>query len=215
MSRMPFLLKLSCLNQPGIVARVTAELFAYGGNILEAHQFDDTETGQFFMRIILNLADAAKIEGFRAAFGVIGDLYGMKWGLRPRDLSQKVLILASHFDHCLVDLLYRSRIGELKMNVTGVICNYPRETHSRIDFGGIPFHYLPVTKENKPQQEIRLKEIVEATRADLVVLARYMQILSDDLALFLSGRCINIHHGFLPSFKAPNPIIKPTHAESN
>jgi formyltetrahydrofolate deformylase len=205
MSKMPFLLKLSCLNQPGIVARVTAELFAYGGNILEAHQFDDTETGQFFMRIIFNLADDAKIEGFRAAFGVIGDVYGMKWELRPGDLPQNVLILASRFDHCLVDLLYRSRIGELKMNVVGVISNYPRETYSRIDFAGIPFHHLPVTKENKPQQEMRLKEIVEATRTDLVVLARYMQILSDDLALFLSGRCINIHHGFLPSFKGAKP----------
>lgn len=205
MSHTPFLLKLSCVNRPGIVARVTTELLAHGGNILEAHQFDDTETGQFFMRIIFNLPDERRIDAFRSTFSVTGAVYGMKWELRSRDLPQNVLVLASRFDHCLIDLLYRVRIGELKMNVVGVISNYPAETYSGINLGSTPFHYLPVSKENKRQQEGQLKQIVKEACADLVVLARYMQILSEELAVSLSGRCINIHHGFLPSFKGAKP----------
>jgi formyltetrahydrofolate deformylase len=205
MSRNPFLLRLSCPNRPGIVARVATELFAHGGNILEAHQFDDTETGQFFMRIIFNLADEDNAETFIRAFAAIGDHLEMDWAVRPRDEPRRVLLLASRFDHCLVDLLYRSRIGELRMVVVGVVSNHPREVYDGTDFGSIPFHYLPITKENKPQQEAQIKAIVQATEAELVVLARYMQILSDDLSAFLSGRCINIHHGFLPDFKGARP----------
>jgi len=205
MSKTSFLFQLSCPNQPGIVARVATELFAHGGNILEAHQFDDTETGRFFMRVIFDLIDEGKIEKFKRVFGITGDYYGMDWTIRPRDEPQKVLLLASRFDHCLVDLLYRWRIGELKMDVVGIASNYPREVYKDTDLGVVPFYYLPVTKETKPQQESQLKAIVEASHAQLVVLARYMQILSDDLSLFLSGRCINIHHGFLPSFKGAKP----------
>ncbi|MGZ5873216.1 MAG: formyltetrahydrofolate deformylase [Bradyrhizobium sp.] len=201
----PYLLKLSCPNQPGIVARVTAELFAKGGNILEAHQFDDTETGGFFTRIVFNLGDEASIGKFVDSFGPIAEHYRMDWEIRPRNEARKVLILVSKADHCLVDLLYRSRLGELKMDVVGIVSNHPRETYNGTDLGSIPFHHLPVSSETKAKQEAQIKALVTETGAELIVLARYMQILSDDLAEFLAGRCINIHHSFLPGFKGARP----------
>ena len=117
----------------------------------------------------------------------------------------RVLLMVSKFDHCLGDLLYRWRIGELDMDVVGIICNHPREALTISLIGNIPFHHLPVTKDTKAEQEAQIKAIVEETGADLIVLARYMQILSDDLAGFVSGRCINIHHSFLPGFKGAKP----------
>jgi formyltetrahydrofolate deformylase len=205
MSSPSYLLTLSCPNQPGIVARISTELFAFGGNITEAHQFDDTETNRFFMRVAFSLPAGQALEPVVAAFGPIGERFAMDWVIRPRGEPRKTLLLASKFDHCLVDLLYRWRIGELRMDVVGIVSNHPRETYANADFGGIPFHYLPITKETKPQQEAQIKTIVEETQAELIVLARYMQILSDDLANFLSGRCINIHHSFLPGFKGAKP----------
>ena len=199
------LLTLSCRNRPGIVARVTAELFRQGGDIREAHQFDDIETGRFFMRIVATLPSASKAEAFATCLEALAAELDLDCSLRPLDARRKVLILVSRFDHCLVDLLYRHRIGELSMETVGIVSNYPRETHAATDFGAIPFHYLPISKETKLRQEAAIKRIVEETGADLVVLARYMQILSDDLAAFLSGRCINIHHSFLPGFKGAKP----------
>jgi formyltetrahydrofolate deformylase len=201
----PFLLTLSCPNQPGIVARVTAELFANGGNILEAHQFDDTETGGFFTRIVFNLGDERNIGKLMEEFRPIADHYRMNWEIRPRNEARNVLILVSKADHCLVDLLYRSRIGELRMRVVGIVSNHPRETYNGTDLGSIPFHYLPVSSATKAEQEAQIKAVVTETGAELIVLARYMQILSDDLTNFLSGRCINIHHSFLPGFKGAKP----------
>ena len=200
-----YLLTLACPNQPGIVARVTAELFRHGGDILEAHQFDDVETSRFFIRVVFNLADDDRLGGLIDGFRPIAVRYAMDWAIRPRDERRKVLLLASKFDHCLVDLLYRWRIGELKMDVVGIVSNHPRETYAGGDFGDLAFHHLPITKETKPQQEAQIKAIVTDSGAELVVLARYMQILSDDLAGFLSGRCINIHHSFLPGFKGAKP----------
>jgi formyltetrahydrofolate deformylase len=200
-----FLLTLSCPNQPGIVARVTAEIFQYRGDIEEAHQFDDKETGRFFTRIVFSLPSPEDGPRLITSFRPIADHYRMNWSIRPREVNRKVLILASKFDHCLVDLLYRHRIGELKMEVVGVVSNHPRETYAGGDLGDIAFHHLPMTRETKPQQEAQIKAIVEATGAELVVLARYMQILSDDLAAYLAGRCINIHHSFLPGFKGARP----------
>ncbi|MDB5480895.1 MAG: purU [Caulobacteraceae bacterium] len=205
MSSPAYLLTLACPNQAGIVARVTAELFRHGGNILEAHQFDDVEGGLFFTRIVFNFAHDDKSDAVIEGFAPIAEHFGMDWAIRPRDERRKVLLLASRFDHCLVDLLYRWQIGELKMDVVGIASNHPRETYAGTDFGGVPFHHLPVTKDTKPQQEAQIKAIVNESRAELVVLARYMQILSDDLASFLSGRCINIHHSFLPGFKGARP----------
>jgi formyltetrahydrofolate deformylase len=200
-----YLLTLSCPNQPGIVFRISAELFAFGGDITEAHQFDDAETKRFFMRVAFSLPADQPIAAVIAAFGPIGAQFGMEWVIRPKGEVRKTLLLASKFDHCLVDLLYRWRIGELRMDVVGIISNHPRETYQNADFGTIPFHYLPITKDTKPQQEAQIKAIVDETGAELIVLARYMQILSDDLSNFLSGRCINIHHSFLPGFKGAKP----------
>jgi formyltetrahydrofolate deformylase len=198
-----YLLTLSCPNQPGIVARITTEIFHHGADIKEAHQYDDSGNVRFFMRIVFTLP-AAQAEPLKAAFAPIAAHYEMDWTFRPLNERRKVLLLASKFDHCLVDLLYRNRIGELKMDVVGIVSNHPRESYAN-DLGDAPFHYLPITKETKPAQEAQIKAIVDETGAELVILARYMQILSDDLAAFLSGRCINIHHSFLPGFKGARP----------
>ncbi len=199
-----YVLTLSCQDRPGLVAAVSGSLFAAGGNIREAQQFDDAALGNFFMRIVVDLSPD-RAEDFSTKFETIASSFGMTWALRSLVQRRKVLILVSKFDHCLGDLLYRSRIGELNMEVVGIISNHPREVLNISLIGDIPFYHLHVTKDTKPQQEAKIKEIVEECEADLIILARYMQILSDDLTSFLAGRCINIHHSFLPSFKGAKP----------
>ena len=199
-------LTLSCANRPGIVATVSTALFEGGFNILDAQQFDDTETGIFFMRVAFNGAEAtADPEAMRVGFAAIAEKFAMTWTMRPSHEKKRVALLVSRFDHCLVDLLYRWRSGELPMEIVGILANYPRETYEHIDFDGIPFHHLPVTRQTKMEQEARIWEIVRDAEAEVVVLARYMQILSDGLAAKLSGRCINIHQSFLPGFKGAKP----------
>jgi formyltetrahydrofolate deformylase len=200
---MKFALTVSCKDRPGLVAALTGCLFENGGNILEAEQYNDQESGQFFMRVLFETERSHPV--LQAAFGKLADKLQMTWQLRSTDHRARVLMLVSQFDHCLGDLLYRSRVGELNMEVVGIVSNHPREVMRISVIGDIPFHYLPVTKETKPQQEQQIKEVIERSRAELVVLARYMQILSDDMASHLSGRCINIHHAFLPSFKGAKP----------
>ena len=200
------ILTLSCANRPGIVAKVSTALFEGGFNVLEAQQFDDTETGTFFMRVAFNGAtETADIAALRAGFATLASDMKMKWSMRAENDKKRVVLLVSRFDHCLVDLLYRWRNGELAMDVVAIIANYPRETYGHIDFGDIPFHYLPVDKQTKMEQETQIWATVRAAKADVVVLARYMQILSDGLAAKLQGRCINIHHSFLPGFKGARP----------
>jgi formyltetrahydrofolate deformylase len=198
------ILTLSCPDQRGIVAKVSAFLFERGCNILDAQQFDDQETGQFFMRVVFD-ADGADREALRGEFGALADGFKMKWTLRNRTDRYRVLLLASKFDHCLADLVYRWRIGELPMDITGVVSNHPAETYAHIDLSDLPFHHLPVTKETKFEQEAELWKLIQETRTDIVVLARYMQVLSDGLSAKLQGRCINIHHSFLPGFKGAKP----------
>jgi formyltetrahydrofolate deformylase len=205
MSKPQLLLVLSCPNQLGIVSAISSELLVHGGDIREANQFDDTETNRFFMRVGFDLPPGKTVEEVIAGFGPIATRLRMTWAIRPFEQRRKVLILVSKFDHCLVDLLYRQRIGELPMDVVGVVSNHPRETYANLDFGGAPFHHLPAAKETKAEQEAQIRRLVTDTGAELVVLARYMQILSDDLATFLAGRCINIHHSFLPGFKGARP----------
>jgi formyltetrahydrofolate deformylase len=206
MSAARHVLTLSCPNRPGIVAAVSTLLFEGGFNILDAQQFDDIETGNFFMRVAFNAAgEDARAEPLRARITEMAARFGMKWTLGATDERKRVALLVSRFDHCLVDLLYRWRSGELPMEPVCIIANYARETYENIEFGDIPFHYLPVTKQTKMEQEARLWEIVRESKADLAVLARYMQILSDGLAAKLSGKCINIHHSFLPGFKGAKP----------
>jgi formyltetrahydrofolate deformylase len=196
-------LHLSCHDRPGLVAKVAGFLADAGGNIVDAQQFDDRLTGRFFMRVIFEIEGEA--EALRAAFAPVGEAIGAEWTLRAAGERQRVLLLVSKFDHCLGDLLYRYRIGELDMDVVGIVSNHPQRALHVTMIGDIPFHHLPVTPETKAEQEAGIKRIVTETRADLIVLARYMQILSDDLASFLSGRCINIHHSFLPGFKGAKP----------
>lgn len=198
-----YVLTLSCRNRPGIVAAVSVRLFECGGDIGEAHQFDDRGTGHFFMRIAFAFTGEDRAKELRAAMATLAGEFGMQWTLRGVNERLRVLLMVSKLDHCLVDLLYRRRIGELPMVLVGVISNHER--NAAHDFDGAPFHCLPVTPETKAAQEAQIKAIVADAKADLVVLARYMQILSEDLAAYLSGRCINIHHSFLPSFKGAGP----------
>ena len=183
---------------------MTGYLAQMGGNIIEAQQFNDLAEDKFFMRVAFD-PGAADREEIREGFGPIAHEYQMAWSMLRRDRPRRVLLMVSKFDHCLADLLYRHRIGEIAMDVVGIVSNHPREAIGTPMIGDIPFHHLPVTKETKAQQEAQVRKLVEDTRAELVVLARYMQILSDDMASFLSGRCINIHHSFLPGFKGAKP----------
>lgn len=201
--KVKFVLTVSCKDRPGLVAAVAGSLVANDGNIIDAEQYNDQETGFFFMRVLFETGQTRA--ALDAAFETLAARFAMTWRLRPHAQRHRVVMLVSQFDHCLGDLLYRSRIGELNMDVVGIVSNHPREVMKISVIGAIPFHHLPVTKETRPAQEGQIKEIVSASGAELVVLARYMQILSDDLAGHLSGRCINIHHAFLPSFKGAKP----------
>jgi formyltetrahydrofolate deformylase len=204
-----FYLTLSCNNRPGIVAAVAACIYAAGGDILEAQQFDDLASSRFFMRVELDVEPGRESEAtLRKRFVPVGEKYGMQWQLRSRTRRQRVLMLVSKLDHCLGDLLYRLRIGEMPMDVVGIVSNHPKEALNLSLLGDIPYHHLPVTAATKPQQEAHIKRIIEDTKAELVVLARYMQILSDDMSAYLAGRCINIHHSFLPGFKGAKPYTQ-------
>ncbi|MBS0958985.1 MULTISPECIES: formyltetrahydrofolate deformylase [Acetobacter] len=201
-----FILTLSCPNRPGIVAAISKKLFDIGGNITEAQQFDYTEGGQFFMRIVFDIPKSETIQNsIEAEMAPLSETFKMEWTLTNMDKPQKVLILVSKFDHCLVDLLYRWRIGELAIEPVGIISNHPLETYKDIEFYGVPFHHLPITKDTKAEQEARIWDIFEKSGAELAILARYMQILSNEFSAKLSGKCINIHHSFLPGFKGARP----------
>ena len=206
MAQSSYILTLSCPNRPGIVAKVATMLFSHGGNILEANQFDDTDSHRFFMRVVLNPVRAeVDVAALKDGFKPIAERFQMTWKMRTARERQRVMILVSKFDHCLTDLLYRWRVGDIAMDIAAIVANYPRETYSHIDLDDIPFHHLPVTKDTKMEQEMLLWNLIKETKTDLVVLARYMQILSEGLSAKLSGRCINIHHSFLPGFKGAKP----------
>ena len=199
-----FTLRIQCDDQPGLVARVAGFLAAAGCNIVDAQQFNDNETKRFFMRVVFD-SDSKDLAELEAGFAPIGSELGMEWAIRDNSVPTKVVLMVSKFDHAFGDLLYRYRIGELNMEVVAIISNHPKEALTTSLMGDIPYHHFPITKDTKPQQEAQIKQVVTETGAELVVLARYMQILSDDLAAFLSGRCINIHHSFLPGFKGAKP----------
>jgi formyltetrahydrofolate deformylase len=200
-----YVMTLACPDQPGLVAGVAHLLAENGGNILDSQQYNDKECDRFFMRVVFEMLGGGSTDTLSSAFGDYAMGHAMDWSLRPIGARRKVLLLVSKFDHCLGDLLYRHRIGELAMDVVGIICNHPHEVLKISLIGDIPFHHLPVTPDTKPAQEERIKRIVDESETELIVLARYMQILSDDMATFLSGRCINIHHSFLPGFKGAKP----------
>lgn len=202
MSDHQYVLTLSCPDRPGIVSAVSTFLAHNGQNILDAQQFGDFETDHFFMRVVFTAADlAVNLPALQTGFAAIAERFSMDWQMRDRAAQRRVMLLVSKFDHCLVDILYRWRTRDLSMIPTAIVSNHPRETYAGLDFGDIPFHHMPVTKETKRDQEQAILKLVEETKTDLVVLARYMQILSDEMSASLSGRCINIHHSFLPGFK--------------
>jgi formyltetrahydrofolate deformylase len=202
------LMKLSCADRRGIVAATSAFLSDEKYTIVDAQQYDDLGSGQFFMRIEFQ-ADGDRptddLPALKDRFEAVASKFDMWWSIRQRAVRPRVMLMASRQDHCLRDLVYRWRIGELPMEITAIVSNYPRETYLGADFSGIPFHYLPVTPATKPDQEAQVLQLVRETKTDLVVLARYMQILSENFTEQLSGRCINIHHSFLPGFKGAKP----------
>jgi formyltetrahydrofolate deformylase len=198
------ILTLSCPDRTGIVARVSGFLFERGANILDAQQYDDAETGRFFMRVVFDAGCRDAISLSRD-FSELAAEFAMAWRMSDRKARLRVMILASQTDHCLADLIWRWRQGELPMDIAAVVSNHPATTFPHTDLKDVAFHHLPVTADTKPAQEAQIWRLVEETRTDLVVLARYMQVLSSDLAAKLEGRCINIHHSFLPGFKGARP----------
>jgi formyltetrahydrofolate deformylase len=205
MSKSQYVLTLSCLNRPGIVAAVSTYLFQQGGDIREAQQFDDTETNKFFARIAFDFTNGTDIDDLRTGFAAIAEPFKLTYTVNDHTTPRRVLLLVSKFDHCLVDLLYRWRIGELAMTPTAIVSNHGSENYAGTDLAGLPFHHLPITRETKMEQEAQIWSLVKETRSDVIVLARYMQVLSDALTSKLSGKCINIHHSFLPGFKGAKP----------
>jgi|ERR1700722_300641 formyltetrahydrofolate deformylase len=203
-----FILKLRCFDVPGIVADVSSYLFRSGCNIVEAQQFGDTDTQRFFMRVSFGSAgtkNTPTLDALREGFEPVAARYSMEWSLRDASIPKRVILLVSKLDHCLADLLYRWRAGELAIEIAAIVSNHPAETYARLDLDRLPFHYLPVSSVTKLEQEIALWKLIEETHTELVVLARYMQVLSDGLVAKLAGRCINIHHSFLPGFKGAKP----------
>ena len=198
-----YTLVINCPDRPGIVHKVSGIIFACGGNIVESRQFEDRETGRFFLRIVFE-SDHDQPVMTKAIASVAAEME-MEWKLVRTGQPVKALILVSRFDHCLAYLLYKVRMGEMPIDIVGIASNHPASALTASDLRDIPFHHLPVTPGAKAEQEARIKALVEESGAELVVLARYMQILSDDLACYLAGRCINIHHSFLPSFKGAKP----------
>ena len=194
---------LSCPDRPGIVSRVSSLLYQHSANIREAQQFNDVEAGRFFMRVVFDCP--GNLSTIQTTLIDLGDELDMDLVTREVVHRKRVLIMVSKLDHCLGDLLYRYRIGELAMDVIGIISNHPKEVLNVTTAGNIPYHFLPVSSGDRAAQEAQIQRIVDETDAELLVLARYMQILSDDLAEHLAGRCVNIHHSFLPGFKGARP----------
>ncbi|SJM51893.1 formyltetrahydrofolate deformylase [Gulosibacter sp. 10] len=194
----------ACPQRGGIVHALTGVLVAHGGDIIELKQFDDPRTSRFFSRIRFSLGQGADLERVDADFAALAEELGAEWELRPTGQKQRLLVMVSRFGHCLNDLLYRTRMGEINAEIAAVVSNHP-DHRQTVEWHGIPFFHVPVTKTTKPEAEQRLMDLVDRFEVDLVVLARYMQILSDELSAALAGRAINIHHSFLPSFKGAKP----------
>lgn len=199
-----YVLTVSCQSRRGIVAAISTYLASKGCNIIDSSQFDDLDTGKFFMRVSFISEEDASQEDLVAGLEPIAAEFSMDLEIFDATRRMKVLLMVSRFGHCLNDLLYRWRIGALPIDIVGVVSNH-FEYQKVVVNHDIPFHHIKVTKENKPQAEAQLMELVEQTGTELIVLARYMQVLSDALCRKMSGRIINIHHSFLPSFKGANP----------
>ncbi len=198
-----YILTIACPDRVGIVAAVSGVLAAHRGNIVESNQFSDTESGRFFMRLVFDLDEASE-PVLLEHFTPLAQQFEMDWRLYDQRRPPRVMVLVSKAEHCLNDLLYRHRTGALPMAITAIVSNH-RELAHLANWHAIPYHHLPVTAATKPEQEQQILDLVEQTRTELVVLARYMQILSPELCRALAGRAINIHHSFLPGFKGAKP----------
>jgi len=201
-----FCLLLACPDRKGIVAAVANFLAEHDASIVEAKQFNDHLTRRFYMRAVFSAVGPkfVAIENLRAKFSSLAKTFDMSWQLEDAAKRVRVLIAVSKLDHCLQDLLFRWRSGVMPIDLVGVISNHP-DLRSLVEWHQVPFYHLPVTNETRAQQEAEILEIMKRHQVDLLVLARYMQILSNELCSTLSGRCINIHHSFLPSFKGARP----------
>ena len=198
-----YVLTIACPDRVGIVAAVSNVLAGHRGNIVESDQFSDTESGRFFMRLVFDLDESTE-PALLADFEPLARRFEMIWRLYDPRRLPRVMILVSKAEHCLNDLLYRHRTGALPMTITAIASNHTDLAHLA-EWHAIPFHHLPVTAATKPEQERQILELVESTGTELVILARYMQILSPELCRALAGRAINIHHSFLPGFKGAKP----------
>lgn len=202
--RRDYILTLSCPDRTGIVYRVTGLLYELGCNIQDAQQFGDEETRRFFLRVHFDLPAAAEADTLREKFAVLAESFGMVWQIHDARRRARLLVLVSRQGHCLNDLLFRAHSRQLPVDIAGIVSNHEDFTALAESYG-VPFHYLPVTATSKRAQEQRILDLVDRESVDLVVLARYMQILSPELCDALAGRAINIHHSFLPSFKGAKP----------
>lgn len=199
-----FVLKLSCLDQLGIVGAIGRCIADMDGGITESGQFVDPTSQTLFMRVCVHFEQDITLDAFNHAFTPVAERYAMRWETFDFAVRPKVLVMVSQLGHCLNDLLYRNSIEQLPMELVAVVSNH-EHYRARVEHEGIPYHYLPVTPDNKLQQEAALMALVKAHEVDLIVLARYMQILSDAFSQALSGKVINIHHSLLPSFKGARP----------
>ncbi|MDN4471615.1 formyltetrahydrofolate deformylase [Demequina zhanjiangensis] len=200
-----FVLSLSCPDRPGIVHAVSGTLAEHEGNITESQQFGDADTGLFFMRVeVESPAPQAELE---AAFTALADRFDMTWRLDVAGRRMRTVVMVSKAAHCVNDLLFRERAGTLPVDIVAVVGNHPT-LKPLAEFYGKPFHHIPVTADTKAEAEQQVLALVDETDAELVVLARYMQILSPEMCGALKGRAINIHHSFLPSFKGARPYFQ-------
>ncbi|MBE7367348.1 formyltetrahydrofolate deformylase [Ramlibacter pallidus] len=201
-----YILTLSCPDRPGIVHAVSGFLLERGGNIEEAAQYNDHDTGLFFMRVRFACGQLTQ-DDLRTQLRLFAEGFQMQWKLHDSTQPMRTVIFVSREGHCLNDLLFRWKSGLLPLDIRAIVSNH-RDFYQLAASYNIPFHHIPVTAATKAQAEARQYEVIEAEGADLVVLARYMQILSDDLCRKLAGRAINIHHSFLPSFKGAKPYYQ-------
>ena len=202
-----YILTLSCHDTVGIVAAISGQLAQIGGFIVDSQQYADLESGRFFLRIEFKPegdAFPATLDELRSGFEPITQRYAMDWELRPASHRPRLLIAVSKGSHCLNDLLHRWHTGNLPVDIVGVVSNHP-DLRDLTEWHGVPYHHLPVDPDSKAAQEAQLFGVFEESGADYLILARYMQVLSPDLAERLAGRCINIHHSFLPGFKGARP----------
>jgi len=203
-----FILNLSCPDRPGIVAAVSSLLFTLEFNIRESHQFGDIETKRFFMRVSIESGKPDNSQSqLESEFNTIAKQFDMTWRVHDKADKPRVLLMVSRFDHCLVDLLYRSEIGSLNMTIVGVVSNH-EDARERVEAAHVPFHYWPVTPETKLENETKLKNLITSENVELIVLARYMQVLSPEFTSQYPDHIINIHHSFLPSFKGAVPYSR-------